>query len=140
MSESMNKKPPTVHPSGPDKWHRLTLLSESTPDEMLARAGTDSTSPWYSGHFPGEPILPGIAQIAMVKETIQRSEDRLIDITDLKRVRFKQVIQPGDEISIRVRPREGGDDTYSFQVTVDGEIACSGLIGVAPASDGEMAG
>ena len=140
MSESNSEKPSTVNSSGAASWHRLTLLSESTPHEMLARAGTEPTSPWYSGHFPGEPILPGIAQITMVKETIQKAESRQIGIAGLKRVRFKQVIQPGDEISIRVRPRQGDDDSYSFQVTVGGEIACSGLISVAPATDGEVTG
>ncbi len=140
MSESKNGKPSTVNSSGTAKWHRLTLLLESTPHEMLARAGTDSTSPWYSGHFPGEPILPGIAQITMVKETIQKAESRQIGIAGLKRVRFKQVIQPGNEINIRVRPRQGDDDSYSFQLMVGDEIACSGLISVAPAADGEMTG
>ena len=135
----MNENPSTIDETGRQKWHLLSLLPESTPDEMLARAETDSTSPWYSGHFPGEPILPGIAQIAMVREMIEQAQDRNICIAELKRVRFKQVIQPGDQITIRVRPRESDDDTYSFQVTVDGEIACSGILIVSPEPDGEMA-
>ena len=138
--EAMNENPSIGNQTGQRMWHLMTLLPESTPDEMLARAGTESTSPWYSGHFPGEPILPGIAQIVMVKETIQQAEDRRVEIAGLKRVRFKQVIQPGDEITIRVRPREGDQDVYSFQVTVDGEIACSGILSVAPGLDGQTAG
>ncbi|KPJ75812.1 MAG: hypothetical protein AMJ54_13765 [Deltaproteobacteria bacterium SG8_13] len=121
------------------KWHRLTLMPESTPGEVLARAETEPTSPWYSGHFPGEPILPGIAQIAMVGEAIGLAEDRPVRIAGLKRVRFKQVIQPGDGIDIRVRPREGDAAAYSFQVTGGGEVACSGIITLAGAGGRESA-
>ena len=131
----MKKNPSTAEEAGQQKWHRLTLLPDSAPDEMLARAETEPSSPWFSGHFPGEPILPGIAQIAMVRETIQRAEDRQLCIAGVKRVRFKQVIQPNDEISIRVRPGDRDEDTYSFQVTLDGEIACSGILIAAPVPD-----
>jgi len=33
-----------------------------TEDGMVARVTTDSGSPWFTGHFPGDPILPGIAK------------------------------------------------------------------------------
>ena len=124
----MNENPPTASVAKPLKWHMLTVLPESTPGELLARAETHPASPWFSGHFPGEPILPGIAQIAMVLEVIQQKRSRELHISGLKRVRFKQVVQPGDEITIRARPREDDGDSYSFQVSVDGQIACSGVL------------
>ena len=131
----MKKTTPTARTAGQQQWHLVTLSPDSRTDELLATAATGSTSPWYSGHFPGEPILPGIAQIEMVMETIQRAEGRQLCIAGLKRVRFKQVIQPEDIISIRVRPREGDADTYSFQVMVGGAVACSGVVVAAPAPD-----
>ena len=136
MGDPMNETSSTLNRAAAQKWHLLTLLPESTPDQLLARAEAGPGSPWYSGHFPGEPILPGIAQIAMVKETIEQGQDRTVCITGLKRVRFKLVIQPGDEITVRVSPREHGDDDYSFQVMVNAEIACSGIVSVAAAVDG----
>ena len=132
----MSEDQPSANDTGPRKWHELTVLPQSAPDELLAKAGAPPDSPWFSGHFPGEPILPGIAQIAMVLETIQQSVDRELRIAGLKRVRFKQVIQPGDEITIRVTPRNADDESYSFQVTVDGENACSGVLIVAAVSGG----
>ncbi len=135
----MNEDPSTANGAKPPKWHMLTVLPESTPGELLARAETHPASPWFSGHFPEEPILPGIAQIAMVLEVIQQIRSRELHISGLKRVRFKKVVQPGEVITIRVRPREDDGDSYSFQVGVDGEIACSGILIVSTDPDGSKA-
>jgi 3-hydroxymyristoyl/3-hydroxydecanoyl-(acyl carrier protein) dehydratase len=132
----MNEEKQTANNPGRRQWHRVTLLPESASGELQATAETHPTSPWYSGHFPGEPILPGIAQIAMVLETIHKARGHDLCITGIKRVRFKQVIQPADDIAIRVRPREGDPNAYGFQVTVGEEIACSGILVVAPVGDG----
>jgi 3-hydroxymyristoyl/3-hydroxydecanoyl-(acyl carrier protein) dehydratase len=130
----MNQDLPNANDTGRRKWHILTVLPESTPGEFLARATAEPTSPWFSGHFPGEPILPGIAQIHMVLETIQQAEKRDLLIAGLRRVRFRQVIQPGDEIAIRVRPRESEASAYSFQAEVGEEVACSGILITAAAT------
>lgn len=135
----MNEDPSTANGVKQPKWHMLTVLPESTPGELLARAETHPASPWFSGHFPEEPILPGIAQIAMVLEVIQQIRSRELHISDLKRVRFKKVVQPGEVITIRARPREDDGDSYSFQVCVDGEIACSGILIVSTDPDGSKA-
>ena len=129
----MNQDPSQSADASRPAWHQLTVLPESTASVALARAEAGSDSPWFSGHFPGEPILPGIAQITMVLETIQKADNKDLCIAGLKRVRFKQVIQPGDEIMVRARRQESDTDSYSFQLTVEGEIACSGILTVAAA-------
>ena len=130
----MKKDQSQATDTGRKRWHHLTVSPESTSDELHSRAQAHSASPWFSGHFPGEPILPGIAQIAMVLETVQKALGRNLRIAGIKRVRFKQVIQPGDEISIRAHLRKGDGESYSFQVTVGGEIACSGALHVTEVS------
>lgn len=132
----MNPDPSNTKDAGERRWHQLTVLPETASSEMLAKAAVRPASPWFSGHFPGEPILPGIAQIALVLETIRQAEERDVCLVGLKRVRFKQVIQPDDEITIKIKPRDKKDDSYSFQVVVNDEVACSGLLIVAAAGSG----
>ncbi len=47
-----------------------------TAERMTASAGVPGDSAWYAGHFPGNPILPGIAILALVKEAIITAELR----------------------------------------------------------------
>ena len=47
-------------------------LSElaGTAERVTAAAGVPGDSAWYAGHFRDNPILPGIAILAFVKEAI----------------------------------------------------------------------
>lgn len=88
---------------------------------------------WFQGHFPGDPLLPGIAQLHLVMETIRGSLSGGIHLAGLKRVRFKRVIRPQETIAIAADPVQDKPGLYRFQLTVGGEMACSGLMITAPA-------
>ena len=93
-------------------------------------AETMPDSSWFSGHFPDDPILPGIAQIDMAFEAVRRLSGKDIKITGVKKVRFKQIIRPNDRITISVSPGKG--DTYAFRILLKGELACNGILSVKP--------
>jgi 3-hydroxyacyl-[acyl-carrier-protein] dehydratase len=85
-------------------------------------------SPWFQGHFPGDPLLPGIAQLYLVLETLRSSLGRELVLSGLKRVRFKRVIRPEENIAIDAAPVPDKPGLYRFQLTIEGENACSGLM------------
>jgi 3-hydroxyacyl-[acyl-carrier-protein] dehydratase len=112
-------------------WHALTLIETTPTGAVVANAVVAADSPWFSGHFPGEPILPGIAQIAMVWEALRLSGRWHGRLAGVKRIRFKQIIQPGDTIEIQAGPRSGDPAVVAFQVRCGGEVACSGMLTAA---------
>ena len=114
-----------------ETWHRLSEIKRSTADTITAKAVLPLDSPWFSGHFPGEPILPGVAQIALVAETLRRGLDRKLKITGLKRTRFKQIIVPGDTLAIEIDVQDKTAAGFVFRVLIRGEIACTGTITAA---------
>ncbi len=124
----MINKTPATAVSNLQQWHTITLVQKSPQNEILARAKIDESSPWFSGHFPGEPILPGIAQLKIVFEAIQRAERRDLKISGIKRTRFKQIIEPEDEIEIHAGPVKDNALAYSFRIMVRDELACSGIL------------
>jgi 3-hydroxyacyl-[acyl-carrier-protein] dehydratase len=85
-------------------------------------------SPWFKGHFPGDPMLPGIAQLHLVMEAIRASLGRGVRLVGLKRVRFKRVIRPEETIAIVADPVPDKPGMIRFQLTIEGENACSGLM------------
>ncbi len=111
-------------------WHTLTHIQCSDSGELTARGSVPPDSPWFSGHFPNEPILPGIAQLSMVFAVIREAlaGDADVRFTEVRRVRFKQIIRPETPIRIHAAPVKTGGDVYGFKITVDDEIACSGNV------------
>lgn len=110
------------------KWYSLTNISRSASDEIVAEVEVGPDSPWFSGHFPGEPILPGVAQLEMVFDTIQEFSHKALKVSGIRKVRFKQIIRPNDSIRIIARPRKQGSISFSFRVMVKGQLACSGIM------------
>jgi 3-hydroxyacyl-[acyl-carrier-protein] dehydratase len=103
----------------------------ATGERMTASAVVSGDSAWYAGHFPGNPILPGIAILALVKEAIIASElreGRHALITGLGRVRFRLPVKPDDLMTCEITREKKGDGTaaYLFSVSLAGEAACTG--------------
>jgi 3-hydroxymyristoyl/3-hydroxydecanoyl-(acyl carrier protein) dehydratase len=63
--------------------------------EFLFSAGC----PVFSGHFPGKPILPGVAQITAAACTAGRGE--LLPVRRIERCKFLRPVLPGETIRVR---------------------------------------
>ena len=104
------------------KWYSLRNTDLLSSNEIIMEAEVGPDSPWFSGHFPGEPILPGIAQLAMALDAIKRLNQKSLRISGVKRVRFKQVIKPDDKLIITVAPHKKDALSYLFRIMVNGEL------------------
>ena len=113
-----------------ESWYSLSNIKRSSSNEILADAMASGKSPWFSGHFPGEPILPGVAMLGMVFDAIKQACGKNIKISGVKRVKFKQIIKPGDKIQIIAREKNDDNSLYTFQIMVYSRIACNGIMTV----------
>ena len=91
-----------------------------------------------SGHFPGNPIVPGVIQCEimaqscalLVKEDIQ---GKTTLYTGIDKVRFKSIVKPGDlcEITARLLSRKGPMVFCQAELRVKGNLCCKGELSFA---------
>jgi len=108
-------------------WYEFHPFVETDGDcRAVVRVPADS--PWFDGHFPGRPVLPGIAQLAMVQDLIARALPGSGRIAALRRVRFKQAVLPGATLTVVARPSAGaGAAEVTFRIIDDTALICSGI-------------
>ena len=75
---------------------------------LSAEVHVPAGASWFDGHFPGWPVLPGIAQLGMVFELVRHALDGPVRVTEVSRVRFKQMIVPDDRLTVVAESRPGG--------------------------------
>lgn len=93
---------------------------------------------WCRGHFPGNPILPGVliaealAQVAaLVHIAAEPEEDRagaLAYLVGFDKMRFRRPVRPGDALRLEVEAtgRKRAIYVFSGLATVDGERVANG--------------
>ncbi|WP_352421368.1 hypothetical protein [Proteiniphilum sp.] len=57
----------------------------------------------YRGHFPGEPVSPGVCSIGMIVACASRSIGSPLEIRKISRCRFLSVISPQNRQDLRIR-------------------------------------
>ena len=71
-------------------------------EERLVRIKKDHPS--LSGHFPGNPVIPGVVILEEVLETIRQNESMMISLVGAPSVKFHSPLRPEEEMTIRLKP------------------------------------
>lgn len=99
--------------------------------------GVTIGEPYFSGHFPEEPLMPGVLQIeaaaqasALLVVLSEPDEDHLLVFGQVKRFTFIGPVRPGDTLRIRAEARsmQGMQGLASVELSVDGEPVAKGSL------------
>ena len=115
----------------PHRYPKLLIdrMMEHDPGR-LARALKNVTvnEPFFQGHFPGYPVMPGVLVIeALVQLSAVLAHDQglMLDLSGIAGARFKRQVSPGDRLTLESRMEQvvGTTGSFAVQASVDGELA-----------------
>jgi 3-hydroxyacyl-[acyl-carrier-protein] dehydratase len=93
-----------------------------------------ASEPHFQGHFPGEPIMPGVLMVEALAQTaavLVGVSERLADqkflfiFMGIDKAKFRRRVIPGDVLELSVEVTRGGGKVWRFdgRATVGGEMA-----------------
>lgn len=114
---------------------------EIVPGESIkAIKNVTINEPFFTGHFPGEPVMPGVLMIEAMAQAagiiILKSDPELSYEKDLfvlvgvNNAKFKRMVKPGDQLIISARLEKAKGKIWKFlgEIHVDGQLASSAEI------------
>ena len=114
------------------------------PGEAIeAYKNVSVNEPFFQGHFPGRPVMPGVLIIEAMAQAggilsyltgRSRGEDTIYYLGAVDEARFRRAVVPGDrlDINVTVTSVRRGMWFYDCVAMVDGERAVSAKITCAP--------
>ena len=108
-------------------------------DDLKSATGIKNVTfnePFFQGHFPGAPIMPGVIMIEALAQTAAvmvgvslglADKNLLIYFLGIDNCKFRRKVVPGDRLELKVEVLRGkiGSKVWKFSgvASVDGEIA-----------------
>jgi 3-hydroxyacyl-[acyl-carrier-protein] dehydratase len=123
---------------------RVLEMAVEPEKRLIGVKNITVNEPFFSGHFPGNPIMPGVLMIEAMAQAagmlahldaeIDGKEGELYFLVKVDNARFTQVVLPGDQLILdviqkRIKRRMGW---YECLASVDGkrvascELLCAG--------------
>ena len=149
MSESITLDPMQILEALPHRYPFLLIdrVTACTLGESItAYKNVTNNEPFFQGHFPGKPVMPGVLVIeAMAQAGGILSHMTMIDVepkplfflAGVDNARFRRTVLPGDQLVIQVdvvRVKRG-IWFYNCSATVEGKLAVAADIMCAPGGE-----
>jgi len=116
------------------------VLEMEANERIVAIKNVTWNEPYFTGHFPDDPVMPGVLQIEALAQAAAilgyQSYEGLAErgggvlLMGLDKVRFRRKVIPGDVLRLEVNVTQKRGKTWKVNATatVNGERASSALI------------
>lgn len=130
-----------------DPFLMIDEVLECTPHEsVIAVKHVSADEPHFAGHFPGNPILPGVLIVEAMAQAggvlshlsyLDLQPKPLFMLARVEDARFRRPVVPGDRLMLRVRADRvrRGMWWYKGEASVGDELVASATLICAPGGD-----
>nr|WP_191981085.1 3-hydroxyacyl-ACP dehydratase FabZ [Loigolactobacillus bifermentans] len=110
------------------------VLTVTPGESVVAQKNVTINEPFFQGHFPGNPVMPGVLQLEAMAQagavailTLPEFKGKVAYFGGIKKAKFRQIVRPGDVLKIEVELTKLRDQIGSGQGTikVDDKVVCS---------------
>lgn len=98
---------------------------ENEQGEVIASVSLNKEHDVFGGHFPGNPVMPGVCMIQMIKELSEKATGKNLLLTSCSNIKFMAIINPEKneilDLKLTISEQDGTikvKNTTSFENTL----------------------
>ena len=105
---------------------------------IVALKNVTITEPFFQGHFPEKPIMPGVLIVEAIAQAggllllteVPNRDEMLMVFTGIEKARFRRPVVPGDQLRIEVVVRAWRMTAARLEgkAYVDGKVVCEATV------------
>ena len=101
------------------------ILEIESGESLVGLKSVSANESYFNGHFPGNPVMPGVLIIQTCVEAIQvlNGVKWHGKLSQIKKARFRKMVKPGDQLEIRISKKDS--EVYQAKAMLNSEVACS---------------
>jgi UDP-3-O-[3-hydroxymyristoyl] N-acetylglucosamine deacetylase/3-hydroxyacyl-[acyl-carrier-protein] dehydratase len=117
-------------------------------EELVAVKNVTFNEPYFNGHFPGNPVMPGVLQLEAMAQAAgiltvcwNKWVSKPAALMSADKVKFRKPVRPGDQMVIRAKltkVRNGKVALAEASCSVDGQVVSSAELMIAYFDEGEF--
>ncbi len=114
------------------------IVEAERKTRIVALKNVSINEPFFQGHFPGFPIMPGVLMVeaiaqaggALLLTEYTDRDDKLMVFTSIDGAKFRRPVVPGDQLRIEVTVLNWRTSAVKMRgvATVDGKVACEATV------------
>ncbi|MBQ9983160.1 MAG: 3-hydroxyacyl-ACP dehydratase FabZ [Lachnospiraceae bacterium] len=116
----------------------IDRVTEMVPGQSIkGYKNVSYNEPFFAGHFPGEPVMPGVLQIEALAQlgavavlSMEENKGKIAYFAGIKDAKFKQKVVPGDRLDLEceIIKIKGPLGIGAVKASVNGKLACKAEI------------
>jgi len=119
-----------------DPFLMIDEIEECKPGESaIAYKNVKETEWYFAGHFPGNPIMPGVLITESLAQTgavailsVEENKGKNALFGGIEKMKFKRMVVPGDRLKLEVKiiKQKGPIGVGEAMATVEGKVVAKG--------------
>ncbi len=115
------------------------IINYAPKESITALKNVTCNEPFFEGHFPNNPIMPGVLIVEAMAQTcgvlifrsfLDSPTNGFFYLVGIDKARFRKAVYPGDQLILEIKFQKKLKDIYKFEATakVGHDLVCSALV------------
>ena len=103
-----------------NSFYTLASAPETSAKEVRATIRLNPGHAIFAGHFPGQPVVPGVCMLQIIKELLQDARQQPLQLVRAGNIKFLAVLTPGahEIVAVQLKFESSEDGILVSEATI----------------------